>query len=128
MRTISLGKMDSRSNGQYEGETQFRKAWGLVARRGRVLIRDGRVILVNRSGQLVASAPVGEVRVTRPWWTLGNGCYAAFASTTYYLTLRSLGASVASSALGGALAHAVLGRQATNTFLDALEQARGHSR
>lgn len=117
--------MDPPFTAHFEAETQFRKAWALVARRGRVLIRDGRLTLINRAGQQVASAPVREVRVKRPWWTFGNGCYAAFASATYYLTLRSFGATLASGALGGAIVQTVFGRAATDTFVDALERARG---
>lgn len=117
--------MDPRPTAHFEAETQFRKAWALLARRGCVLIRDGRLILFNRAGQLVASAPVRDVRVKRPWWTLGNGCYAAIASTTYYLTLRSFGATFASVALGGSMAQTVFGREATDSFVDALERARG---
>jgi uncharacterized protein YbjT (DUF2867 family) len=116
--------MDSPSAAHYEGETQFRKAWGLIARRGRVLISDGRLTLLTRAGQQVVSAPLREVTVRRPWWTLGNGCYAAFANVTYYLTLRSLGETVASTAIGGAIAQAVFGREATEIFVDALERAR----
>ena len=117
--------MDPLSTAHFEAETQFRKAWALVARRGRVLIRDGRLTLFNRDGQPIASAPVRDVSVRRPWWTLGNGCYAAFASATYYLTLRSLGQTFASGALGGSIAQAAFGREATDTFVDALERARG---
>lgn len=85
----------------------------------------GRLTLVNRDGGQVASAPVRAVRVKRPWWTLGNGCYAALASTACCLTLRSFGATLASGALGGSIAQTVFGRKATDVFVDALERARG---
>ncbi|MBV8194872.1 MAG: hypothetical protein JOY80_05030 [Candidatus Dormibacteraeota bacterium] len=111
----------------FEANTQFRKAWGFVAHRGRVTIENRQLVIYNHAGERVVSGGVGEVSIDRPWWTLGNGCYATFEGQKFNLTLRSLGASMASEALGGGIASNIMGREATKHFMTALDQARSQS-
>ena len=60
--------------------------------------------------------------------TMGNGCYAVFASgKKYNLTLRSMGATAVTEALGGEIAATVMGRKATKRFMEALGEARGET-
>ncbi|MFN2581331.1 MAG: hypothetical protein ABR498_01150 [Candidatus Dormibacteria bacterium] len=112
---------------QFEANTQWRKAWAFIGHRGRVQIAGGNLVLLDHDGNQVAAGPVKDATIDRPWWTLGNGCYATIDRQKYMLTLRSMGATMASEALGGGIATTVMGRKATKKFMEALEQARGTS-
>jgi hypothetical protein len=108
---------------QFDSATGYRKAWHYFNRRGRVMIANGYVTLLNHRGEHIASSPVALFSVPKQWWNLGNGTYVVFANgAKYNLSLRSAGADVAVEAYGP-VATAALG-EPREAFVAALCVAR----
>ena len=108
---------------QFDSATGYRKAWHYFNRRGRVIIANGCVTLLNHRGEQIASSPVAVFSVPKQRWNLGNGTYAVFANDAKYnLSLRSVGADAAVEAYGP-VAKAALG-EPRDAFVAALGVAR----
>jgi len=111
---------------QFDSATSYRKTWHYLNHRGRVVIANGYVTLLNRRGEQVASSPVALFSVLKPWWNLGNGTYVAFGDgAKYNLSLRPVGADAAVEAYGP-IATAVLG-EPRDALVTALEGSRAAS-
>ncbi|MET7286562.1 hypothetical protein [Streptomyces sp. NPDC005573] len=86
-----------------------------LTRAGRVRISGGRVELLTSYGSEIDSAPVQEVRASRPWFAPGDRARADIDGRRYQLTLGE-----EDPAPGEA------GPPAARRFIDAVRRAAGH--
>jgi hypothetical protein len=102
--------------------------WRWIDQRGSVSVRDGRVVLRKRKGDVIAEAPVGEVSASKNKGSMGVGTKMSIGSRTY--TVEPVGFRISPGLPGRDLAESVRvlgnlkkGRQLTEHFLTALATA-----
>ncbi|MER5888149.1 hypothetical protein ABT160_30380 [Streptomyces sp. NPDC001941] len=83
-----------------------------LTKAGEVLIKDGRLALMNSYGRVIDSAPVRAVRAGRPWFAGDDSTVATVNGHRYRLTM-------------GRPDRAPDGPTLAGRFLDAVRRARG---
>lgn len=86
-----------------------------VTRAGQVLIKDGRLELLNSYGSEIDSAPLGSVQASRPWFAAQDQARATVNGTRYVLTLGQRDAGAAD------------GPATARRFLDVVRSAHGQA-
>jgi hypothetical protein len=102
--------------------------WRWLDQRGSVSVRDGRVVLRKRKGDVISEAPVGDVVASNRKGSMGVGTKMSIGSKTY--VVEPVGFRISPGLPGHDMAEAVRvfanlkkGRELTGHFLTALATA-----
>lgn len=116
---------------QYDADAQIGKGMRFIDRKGRASITGGALTLYKANGDVIASAPVTEVRADKARWSAGGAVRVWMGEESYSVQPLRLG-RVGGGYTPGAMAAANLGRdikrikrarEFTQQFLEALEDA-----
>jgi hypothetical protein len=127
--------MDEGHEPQLEAGVVIRKGMRFIDRNGRAVISGGSLALLTQSGEVVAQAPITEVRADKTRMSggttarvyLGDECYKLDPSDIRHISPRLETLSAAATTFGRSVKEIKHRRELTELFIRALKAEGGHT-
>jgi hypothetical protein len=119
---------------QFDADAQIGKGMRFIDRNGRATIGEGNLALHKQNGELIASAPIGEVWADKARWSGGGAARIWIGDESYSVQPLHIGrttagftaAESAAANIGRDIKRIKGAREFTQQFLLALEEAGAH--
>lgn len=123
--------MEHEADVQFDADAQIGKGMRFIDRNGRATIREGSLTLSKQNGEVIASAPIGEVWADKARWSGGGAARVWVGDESYSVQPLHIGritagftpAESSAANLGRDIKRIKGARQFTQQFLQVLEEA-----
>ncbi len=123
--------MEHEADVRFDADAQIGKGMRFIDRNGRATIGEGNLTLSKQNGDLIASAPIGEIWADKARWSGGGAARVWIGDESYSVQPLHIGritagftpAESSAANLGRDVKRIKGARQFTQQFLQALEDA-----